>query len=256
MSDSPDYEARQREFRRLLTIYGRKAVLEALQDNSLDCQTLHLANSNRPAAILDDIINCAQRRQVSQRHHDKQGLSRISRNGRQDQGVALDIACPRFQDLPEYLSSLPASHQRLLALDGISNPQNLGMIVRSAVAAGIDGIIWTRRGNAAPGPLVIKSSVGTLFRAPILHAADLPSALSQCQAHGFSVATLAADAAQTVFDYRAPGNTVYVLGNETEGVSADAQALADVSLSIPMAAGVESLNVAVTAALVAYATRD
>ena len=143
--------------------------------------------------------------------------------------------------------------QRLLALDGITNPQNLGMIVRSAAAGNIDGLIWARKGNAAPGPLVIKASVGTLYRAPVLSCVDLPDALASCREHGMDVCTLEAGASVSLFDYRPQGHSVFVLGNETSGVSRAAAAHASMGLSIPMNNAVESLNVAVTASLIAYA---
>ena len=181
-------------------------------------------------------------------------LARISRNGRQDQGVAVDILCPAFRSVDAYLSALPgAPPQRLLALDGITNPQNRGMIVRSATAGRIDGILWARKGNAALGPLVVKASAGTLYRAPLLVCASLPQALQQCAARGVEICTLAAQARHTLFEHRAAGHCIYVLGNESEGVSEAVSQLADTALSIPMSNRVESLNVAVTAGLIAYA---
>lgn len=127
------------------------------------------------------------------------------------------------------------------------------MIVRSATAGNIDGIIWSRRGNAALGPLVIKASAGTLYRAPLLFCASLPEALRSCKAQGMEICTLDAGASRTLFEHRPGGDCVYVLGNETGGISETVSQLADTPLSIPMGNGVESLNVAVTASLIAYA---
>jgi 23S rRNA (guanosine2251-2'-O)-methyltransferase len=188
--------------------------------------------------------------------HSRAELSRISKNGKQDQGVALDIVCGGFQALDDYLSGLAGTApQRLLALDGITNPQNLGMIVRSATAGQIDGIIWSRKGNAAPGPLVIKASVGTLYRAPILSCQTLLEGLRDCQRAGIEICTLAADAGESLFEHRPDGHCIYVLGNETTGVSDQVAALSERRLSIPMNNGVESLNVAVTASLIAFTPR-
>ena len=238
----------------MLTIYGRKPALEALQDTSLQCHALHLADNNRDGGIIAELIAQASRRQVEVRHHSRAELARISKNGKQDQGVALDIACPRFSTLEDLGSHFQTGKpRRLLALDGITNPANLGMIIRSAAAGEIDGIIWSRRGNAALGPLVIKASAGTLYKAPLVICPELPAALQQCRDLGASIAILAADAPQSLFDHRPAGHCVYVLGNESEGVSEAARALADTALSIPMENGVESLNVAVTASLIAYA---
>jgi len=238
----------------MLTIYGRKPALEALQDTALACHALHLADNNREGGIIAELLQQARRRGVPVHHHSRAELARISKNGKQDQGVALDIACPAFSSLEDFLPRLEqASPLRLLALDGISNPANLGMIIRSAVAGGMDGILWSRRGNAALGPLVIKASVGTLYRAPLVICPELAPALRDCRDRGAQICILAADARQSLFEAAAAGHRVYVLGNETEGVSRAVRELADLSLAIPMANGVESLNVAVTASLIAYA---
>jgi 23S rRNA (guanosine2251-2'-O)-methyltransferase len=149
----------------------------------------------------------------------------------------------------------PAQARRLLAADGITNPQNAGMLFRSAVAGGIDGILWPAAGNAALGPLAVKASAGTLFKTPLVRCRELASGLVQCQQQGFRVYTLTADAPRSIYEQGAVGDAIYVLGNESEGVSSEVQAIADESLHIPMYNGVESLNVAVTAALIAYLER-
>jgi len=166
----------------------------------------------------------------------------------------VDVLCPSFRSIDDFLAEREGQPCRLLALDGITNPQNLGMVIRSAAAGAIDGILLPRKGTAALGPLVIKASAGTLYRAPLLLCASLPEALKRCQEHGAEVCTLEAQARHSVFAHRERNFCIYVLGNETEGVSAAVSALADMRLSIPMRNGVESLNVAVTASLIAYGT--
>jgi 23S rRNA (guanosine2251-2'-O)-methyltransferase len=254
MSESPDYTEKKAFFDRVLTVYGRNPVLETLLNETLVCHALHLAESNRDAGIIGEIKKCAQRLGVPIKFHSREELARISKNGKQDQGVALDVLCPKFRRLDDFLVEPAAQPRRLLALDGITNPQNLGMIIRSAAAGNVDGILLPRKGTAALGPLVIKASAGTLYRAPLLLCASLPEALRRCQQHGAQVCTLEANATHSLFEHMAQDFCIYVLGNETEGVSAAVGALADTRLSIPMRNGVESLNVAVTASLIAYAT--
>ena len=160
-----------------LTLYGRKPALEALANQGLEVAQLHLADSNRPGGIIAQIIAQAESRNIPIQYHEKQALSRISKNGRQDQGVALDINCPRFGSVDSLVSSDPSTPQRLLALDSITNPQNVGMIIRSAVAAGLDGLLYPKKGVAALGPLVIKASAGTVFRAPLISCDALAPSL-------------------------------------------------------------------------------
>jgi 23S rRNA (guanosine2251-2'-O)-methyltransferase len=243
-------------FEKVITVYGRKPVLESLSDPHLTCYRLHLSESNKPAKILTEMQDIARQKDIEVCFHSKLELSRISRKGSQDQGVAVDILCPGFSSLEDFLGAdRGRGRQRLLAADGITNPQNAGMLIRSAVAGGIDGILWPAAGNAALGPLAIKASAGTLFRAPLIRCKDLAVALIQCQRQGFRVYTLAADGPRSIYQQPATGDSIYVLGNESEGVSEAVQSVADERLHIPMHNGVESLNVAVTAALIAYLER-
>lgn len=254
MSDRDAYRQRKAFFNRMITVYGRKPVLEILLDRDLECHAVHLAESNHPSGIIKDIERQAQTREITVKWHSREALARISRNGKQDQGAAVDVVCPAFSDLETYLSRLPdLPPQRLLALDGITNPQNLGMILRSAAAGPIDGVICSTKGNAALGPLVIKASAGTLYRSPLIRCEELDAALNTCKDRGLQLCTLAADASTSLFDHQPDGHCVYVLGNETTGVSTRVEAMADTRLSIPMNRGVESLNVAVTAGLIIYA---
>ena len=254
MPEPNDYNEKKAFFDKVLTVYGRKSVLETLQNETLVCHAVHLAQSNREAGIIGEIRQCAQRLGVPVKEHSREALARISKNGKQDQGVAVDVVCPSFRNLEAFLAEPTEQQRRLLALDGITNPQNLGMIIRSAAAGDIDGILLPSKGTAALGPLVIKASAGTLYRAPLLLCDALPKALKRCQQHGAQVCTLEAGVSQSLFSYGSHDFTVYVLGNETEGVSAAVSDLADAQLSIPMRNGVESLNVAVTASLIAYGT--
>jgi 23S rRNA (guanosine2251-2'-O)-methyltransferase len=238
---------------RVLTLYGRKPVLETLADSTLECHALHLAQSNRDSGIIKELVASAARRNIPIHRHTRTELSRISKNGKQDQGVALDVICPNFKTLGDHLAQIAEQPQaRLIALDAIINPQNLGMIIRSAAAGAIDAILLPSKGCAALGPLVIKASAGTLFKAPIVRCAALAEALTDYKNAGAHICTLEGNARDSLFSHRESSFTIYVLGNETEGVSKASSALADHRLAIPMRHGVESLNVAVAASLIAF----
>jgi 23S rRNA (guanosine2251-2'-O)-methyltransferase len=234
-----------------LTIYGRNPVLEALRDSEVDVLRLHLARSNKDSAIIGQLRSLAQQRDIPVIHHSKLELSRISRNSRQDQGVAADLLCPGLQDVSSLQQQVAV--QRLIALDGINNPQNLGMVIRSVGASTCDGLLLSReKGNTRLSPLVVKASAGAFFKTPIYTCDDLGASLGQLQDLGFSIVTLSADAPQSLLDMTLPQRCVFVLGNESDGISAEVARLADLNVAIPLQRGIESLNVAVSAALVAF----
>lgn len=247
MTDRDAYRQRKAQFERCLTVYGRKPVLEALQSNQLDCRRLHLAESNREDGIIRDIVRCAKQRDIDIQYHERKALSRISRNGKQDQGVALDVELADYRPIEQ--CPAPA---RLIALDNVTNPQNVGMIIRSVGASPMDGIILPRKGCAALGPLVIKASAGSLFKTPIYHCDSIASGLDCLKQKGFRVYGLDLKGRQNLLQMQAPDSAVFILGNESEGLSQEAKQRLDESLLIPMNREVESLNVAVTAALIAF----
>lgn len=250
-SDSDAYLEKKRFFNSILTVYGRKPVLEALQDPSTNIYRLHLASSNKSAAIIDELIKLAQAKGAEILYHDRLALSRISKNAKQDQGVAADLICKGYQSCDQFLAENPKRYN-LLALDRISNPQNLGMIIRSACAGDIDGIILPMQGSAQVDPLVIKASAGTVFRAPLLRCEKLEDALNAFKQHGATICCLSSHASHTLKEFKSDAPCIYVLGNETDGVSKEIDRLCNARVRIPMNNGVESLNVAVTAALIAF----
>ncbi len=250
--DSANYLTKKQFYRQLLTIYGRKPVLEALQEPGVGVHRLHLASSNDPAPILDQIVQLAQGHGAEILQHSRAQLARISKNGRQDQGVAADLICAGFGDYRDFLTKPPRAHYELLALDAVTNPQNLGMIIRSVCAGAIDGLILPSRGCAKIDPLVIKASTGTIFKTRILRCDSLAEALADFKAAGCEVYGLSSHAATSIAGLQADRAAIYVLGNETQGVSETVAGLCDTSVSIPMNNGVESLNVAVAASLIAF----
>ena len=251
-NDSQSYLDKKRSLQNILTIYGRKPVLEALSDLDVIPSKLHLANSNKSAGILDEIITLANARKTEINHHDKRSLSRISKNSKQDQGVALDIHCKKFISLDGFLELDLASYT-LVALDQITNPQNLGMIIRAVCASNCNGILIPSKGTAKLDALVIKASAGTLFKAPIIRCEQLQPALVKLkEQQSPSIFGLDGKGKE---DWKAVDEAtrkVFLFGNESRGISAENKPICNELIRIPMQNDVESLNVAVAASLVVF----
>lgn len=251
--DSTEYLKRKSFYDQLITIYGRKPVLEILKDTSLEIYRLHLADSNRSGGIIDEIKQLASRRNIETLFHSREKLAHISRNSKQDQGVACDIHCPGYQPYENAFTQTGSTEQcSLIALDGVTNPQNLGMIIRSVTASPLHGLLLPRKGCADLSSLAIKASAGTLFKGTIFRCDSLPPALKEFKQHGYEICTLSSHNATSITDFNPKSPMIYVLGNETEGVSTQVEKLSDHRIGIPMMNGVESLNVAVTASLIAF----
>ncbi|WP_415367138.1 TrmH family RNA methyltransferase [Saccharothrix sp. BKS2] len=233
---------------KFVTVYGRKPVLEALDDARLEVDKVVLADTARgPAAR--EILDAAARRGVRVQRATAQRVKVLAGNGRHDQGVLADVVAPRMLPLEVGLRSRP---RHVLVLDGITTPANVGMILRTATAAGVEGIVVPRRGVASIDPLVVKASAGVAFRAPVLKCATAAEAVAALVAGGYPIYALDAGAPRTVYGFDLPERAAFVLGSETAGVSADVRPHVTAWLSIPMAAGVESLNVASAAAVLCF----
>ena len=249
-SDSAEYLKKKAFFDKVLTIYGRNAVMEALEDKAVSIHKLHLSKSNKDAEILENMKAIASKRDIEVAYHDKQSLSRISKNAKQDQGVALDIVLQHFGNAEEFM--LNNMKYRIIALDGITNPQNLGMILRSCAAGNVDAILLPTKGAAQISPLVIKASAGTLFKMPIIKTSNLKETLAAFKKEGADVYSLSSHAKSSYKEQDYGDKSIFVLGNESEGVSKAVESVCNQSIVIPMQRGIESLNVAVTASLLAF----
>ncbi|MFP6793694.1 MAG: RNA methyltransferase [Pseudomonadales bacterium] len=246
-----DYEDKKRKFASMITLYGRKPVLEILLDPDASIFRLHLSESNQRGDTITQIRKLAQKRDIDIVTHPKEALSRISKNARQDQGVAIDISPPKYQSVEQVSNSVG----QLLALDGITNPQNLGMIIRSVAASPMDGLLLPRKGCAKVDPLVHKASAGTLIKSSIYHCPTIESGLKSLRSKGYQLIGLSGGVDRPLGDIgNANGKVVFVLGNETTGISEPVLALCDELACIPLESGVESINVAMAATLVAFRT--
>lgn len=238
---------------RFLTLYGRKPALEVLEDPDAHVARVFVAQRAR-GGIVDRILEAARERGVPVERVSAQRVSRISKRPKQDQGVAVDVEARAMQPLAAFLAAAPDT-ARLLALDGVTTPANVGMILRSATVLGLDGVIVPRRGVPAIGPLVIKASAGVAFRAPILRCERIDDGLSDAKLAGFCVYGLADGGTEELSQITVRPRSVFVLGNETEGIGEAVAPLLDARVRIPMAREGDSLNVATAAAIVAYAVR-
>jgi 23S rRNA (guanosine2251-2'-O)-methyltransferase len=235
-----------------ITVYGRKPVLEALGDPALSVDKVVLAEgTSGPAAR--PVLDAAAARGVPVHRASAHRVKVLAGNGRQDQGVLADVVAPRMRPLEHFLADLPTgAGGRVLVLDGLTNPTNVGMILRSATAAGLDGVLLPRRGVPSIDPLVVKASAGVAFRAPVLRAGTAAAGLAALGEAGFALFGLDGTASGTLFDAELPERVALVVGGETDGLTADVRAELHDTLAIPLADGVESLNAACAATLACY----
>ena len=146
---------------------------------------------------------------------------------------------------------------RLVAMDGVQDPGNVGTIIRTADAAGFDGVILSAQCADVFSPKVLRATMGSIFRMGIRVTDDLPGMLSRMVQEGASVVSSQLDGEP--FYQRSPLNDrfVLVIGSEGNGVTDEVKATATHRVRLPMRGGAESLNAAVAAGIMMYElTRD
>jgi RNA methyltransferase, TrmH family len=157
------------------------------------------------------------------------------------------------------LAIAPRQHQKPidlphlgLILETIQDPGNLGTMIRTAAAVGVDGLLLSQNCVELDNPKVLRASAGQWFRLPMAIAPDLPSELKKYRDRGHQIIATLPTATQTFWDVDFTRPSLIVMGNEGAGLSPEVAACADVQVQIPLAVGVESLNVAIAAALMLY----
>ena len=253
----PERPARSRDATsprdRFVTVFGRMPVLEALLDETLTVDKVVLSRSAHGPSV-DELVAAAERRGVPVERADATRVTRLSRNGRHDQGVVADVVAPGLADLDAWLATVAdggwAPAVDVVVLDGVTNPANLGMVLRVATAAGL-AVALPRQGSPDLGPLVVKASAGIAFRARVLRCATPVDGCRSLAGAGWSLVALDAAAPATIWD-PFPARVALVLGGETHGISPAVAALVADRRSIPLQGGVESLNVATATAIAAF----
>ena len=150
-----------------------------------------------------------------------------------------------------------AAGPRLLALDGVQDPGNVGTIIRTADAAGFDGILFSPDCADLFSPKVLRSTMGSIFRLGFSFPASLPEKLEALKNEGYSVLSTQLDGDPFYERKNVSDAFILVIGNEGNGVSEAVKAAATHRLRLPMRGGAESLNAAVAAGIMMYdLTRD
>lgn len=160
------------------------------------------------------------------------------------QGIAALIEIPVSK--PESADKL----ERVLILDGVSEPGNMGTIIRTAEAAGIDAIYLMKGCADIYNPKVVRSTMGSIFRMRFVNACFDDAA--ELKKHGFEVVASALDDSVDLYEHPYSNRCAVIIGNEAHGVSDELSGLSDIKIRIPMQGRIESLNAAVAAGILMY----
>ena len=171
--------------------------------------------------------------------------------GATHQGVALQLACSKTVPLDDLIdqSKKNSTNPILLALDGITDPHNVGAIIRSAEAFDCKGIIIPQRRSAGLTGTVAKVAAGAIEHLPVCRVVNLNRSLDELKKNGFVVIGLSGDGQFSISNFDQKGPFVVVIGSEDKGISLLTQKKCDFLIRIPLKGKTSSLNASVAAAI-------
>ena len=230
---------------------GKNAVLEALR-RDVPIERLFV-REGAPDASLETIIREAKRRGISAEFVTKTRLNQLSESGRH-QGVLAYSGGIGFQSVESMLLAAQEKGEApfLILLDGLTDPHNMGAIIRSANACGAHGVITKKHGSVGLTGIVAKASAGAVFHTPVARVTNLSRTVEELKKMGMWFVCADMDAKEPYFKADLNGPVGLVIGDEGRGVSELVKKHCDFSVSIPMMGKIESLNASVAAGVLAY----
>ncbi len=226
-----------------LVVYGVNAVRELLRTGG---PVARVVLARGPGE--GEIAALAASRGVPSERAERGVLDQLARSP-SHQGVV--AVAPPFRYCP-LEDMLDPGRPSVLLLDGVQDPRNLGAILRTARSAGVGGVILPRDRNVGITSVVAAASAGHVFGLPIAQVTNLVRAMEALKRAGYWLVGLAPRGGTSLYDLCPPGRPALVVGGEGEGLRALVTRHCDFTVSIPMASGVESLNVSVAVAVALY----
>ncbi|AXH96155.1 23S rRNA (guanosine(2251)-2'-O)-methyltransferase RlmB [Ornithinimicrobium avium] len=232
-------------------VAGRNSVLEALR-TQIPASTLYVASRLESDDRVREAVTLATEQDIAVLEAPRTELDRIT-DGAVHQGLALQVPAYEYAHPDDLLDVELPGTPLIVALDGITDPRNLGAIIRSVGAFGGHGVVVPTRRSAGMTASAWKTAAGAAARVPVAQATNLTRALESYRKAGFFVIGLDADG-----DVALPGleladqPLVVVVGSEGKGLSRLVRETCDQVVSIPMAAATESLNAGIATAVALY----
>jgi 23S rRNA (guanosine2251-2'-O)-methyltransferase len=235
-------------------LYGLVPVIEALRAQKRPIQRILIAAGAQPTRI-HELVETARRMRIPLEKTDRAALDKLT-HGTNHQGVVALIAGTRRADYVEaddLLDSLKdVARPLLVLLDGIEDMHNLGAILRSCDAAGVDGVFLPEHRSASLNETVAKTSAGAVEYVRVAKVVNLVRLIEDLKARNIWVVGVEADGEQTHWQYDFTGAVALVLGSEGKGLRRLVREHCDSIVSIPMQGHVNSLNVSVATGVVLF----
>ena len=232
-------------------IEGRNAVIEALRAG-VTIDKIFIARGETDAA-LGHIASAAREKGIVVVDADRRKLDNMSRT-HAHQGVIAQAAVREYASVDDILNAAREKGEAplIVVCDELSDPHNLGAVIRTAECAGAHGVIIPKRRSAGLTAIVAKTSAGAVSYLPVARVPNLTAALKRLKEEGLWVFGTAADGGAPLYGADLRGPAAIVIGSEGDGMGRLVREQCDFLLSIPMKGRLNSLNASAAAAIVLY----
>jgi len=231
-------------------IYGVRAIIECIEAKQSIEKVWLLKGQASP--IFKELERLLRENNVSHSYVPKERLDRF--NAKNHQGAIAAISPIDFVPVETMIEKAleKDTPPLFLLLDQITDTRNLGAIIRSASATGVDGIILPQTGSARINSDTIKTSAGAIFSVPLAKVDHLKDAIYQLQASDIKTIGMSEKAENTVYQENISGPLALVMGSEEKGITKSTLAILDKTVKLPMLGTISSLNVSVACGTVLY----
>ena len=231
-------------------IYGVRAIIECIEANQSIEKVWLLKGQASP--IFKQLEYLLREKNVAHSYVPKERLDRF--NAKNHQGAIAAISPIDFVPLEEMIDKAMEKDTPplFLLLDQITDTRNLGAIIRSASATGVDGVILPQTGSARINSDTIKTSAGAIFSVPLAKVDHLKDAIFQLQACNIKTVGMSEKAESTIYQEDIAGPIALVMGSEEKGIAKGTLATLDKTVKLPMLGSISSLNVSVACGTVLY----
>lgn len=228
-------------------VVGRNPVVECLHAN-VPSSALVVVQGTSADDRIKEALNIAMSKAIPIMEVPRHEMDKMTGNG-MHQGIGLRIRPFEYVEVDDLLERAK-NPGMVVMLDNITDPRNLGAVIRSVAAFGGDGVIIPERRSASVTAVAWRTSAGTAARLPVAKATNLNRTIKQFQQNGYQVVGLDAGGEHTLDTYDGTSPVLIVVGSEGKGLSRLVRENCDTIMSIPMSGWVESLNASVAAGVV------
>jgi len=231
-------------------IFGRNNVLELLTGGDRSISRIILMKNMHENNKISQIIEIAKNKGIIYQFLPKEKFMQFREYSHQ--GVIAYVSPINYVELEDFIDK-DKSYKKVIITDGVEDPHNMGSIIRSAVCAGFDAVIFPSRRNAVINATVEKSSAGAVNHIDLIMVNSLSSTINRLKDNNFWIIATDIHAKDNYYDIDYCNmNFAIVMGSEKEGVSATILKNADFRVKIPMLSEFDSLNVANAASIVIF----